>query len=85
MVALRDGVSRAQEFQVLRGLHRRDIQGIVEVRGEEGALVYWKFVGVKRAVIFGRKIMSFINSDLVLGFCSRVRVFHRPGVAGAVL
>ena len=36
MVALRVSVSRAQEFQVLWGLHRRDIQGIVEVRGEEG-------------------------------------------------
>ena len=36
MVALRVSVPGAQEFQVLWSLHRRDIQGIVEVRGEEG-------------------------------------------------
>ena len=36
MVALGVCVSGAQEFQVLRGLHRRHVQGMVEVRGEQG-------------------------------------------------
>ena len=45
MVSLRDGLSRAQEFQVLRGLHRQDIQGMVEVRRKEGTSV-GKFFGL---------------------------------------
>ena len=36
MVALGVCVSGAQEFQVLWGLHRRHVQGMVEVRGEQG-------------------------------------------------
>jgi hypothetical protein len=45
MVALGVCVSGAQEFQVLRGLHRRHVQGMVEVRGEQG--------GALVAVCFG--------------------------------